>query len=321
MKLIFGAMNIGQQVFGDEALDMLKIFENAGGTEIDSAYVYNDGACEKTLGACLKTLGKNCFEVSTKANPRVTGKLDYQSVKNQLNESLEWLGLKKVDVFYLHFPDAATPIEQAIKACAELYKEGKFTELGISNFPLALIREMIPMCDSLSCPRPTVFEGVYNALSRKAESELFPALDELGMRFNAYNPLAGGILTGKYHHIEDTPEVGRFALRAKSYQGRYWKDSYFKALDVVSAACVREGIPDAEAAFRWLVHHSKLDNVRHDGIIIGASNINQLKQNLSSLAKGPLPESIVEAFNTAWQLTAADSPEYYRFYNNEKAAI
>lgn len=319
MKPIFGAMNIGQQVFGEGAVQMLEEFKAAGGTEIDAAYVYNDGICEEILGECLGRFESGTFSVATKANPRVTGKLDYRSVKDQLNGSLRRLDLEEVDVFYLHFPDASTPIEETVRACAELHAEGKFSELGVSNFPLSLIEEMLPVCDKLGCPRPTVFEGVYNALSRKAEAELIPALNGLSMRFNAYNPLAGGMLTGKYREIKDIPVEGRFALRAKSYQGRYWKESYFDALGIVSEACASEGIPDAEAALRWLAFHSALDEGRGDGIIIGASKLSQLEQNLASLEKGSLPESVVDAFDRAWALTADDSPEYYRFYENGKA--
>lgn len=319
MKSIFGAMNLGQQVFGKDAVAMLTAFADAGGSEIDSAYVYNDGACEKVLGSCLEELKANSFRVATKANPRVSGRLDYDSVKRQLNESLERLGIKSVGIFYLHFPDESTPIEEAVEACSELYAEGKFKELGLSNFPLSLIEEMVPVCDKSLCPRPTVYEGVYNALSRRAECELLPSLDRLGMRFYAYNPLAGGMLTGKYRNIDELPDEGRFSLRAKSYQGRYWKDSYFQAVGCITEACSNEGISDVEAAFRWLVHHSMLNASRGDGIIVGASRITQLRQNLAAIKAGPLPSGVVEAMERAWHLTAQDAPEYYRFYRDGKA--
>ncbi|WP_165253201.1 aldo/keto reductase [Adlercreutzia sp. ZJ304] len=318
MKAIFGTMNIGQQVFVQDAIDMLGAFKSAGGTEIDTAYVYNDGACESLLGECFKSFDISGFSVATKANPRVTGTLDRASVVMQLNESLIRMDLKSVDVFYLHFPDRSTPIGDAIEGCVELYSEGKFKELGVSNFPLELIEEMIPICEKLGCPRPTVFEGVYNVLSRNAESELFPYLDSLGMRFYAYNPLAGGMLTGKYEDINTRPNSGRFALRAKSYQGRYWKESYFEAIVLISEACKLCNISVAEAAYRWLANHSMLNKDRGDGVIVGASSMSQLKQNLDSLNKLALPSMIVEAMDSAWGLTAKDSPEYYRFYSDGK---
>lgn len=313
MKLIFGTMNLGQQVFGDEAVRMLRAFHDAGGRELDTAYVYNDGACEELVGQCLAALPGLGFGVATKANPRVTGRLDRAAVHDQLDGSLKRLGLDRVDVLYLHFPDPATPVEEPIRALAEAHAQGKFRELGVSNFPLSLVCEMLPLCDGLGCPRPTVYEGVYNALSRKAERELFPALDGLGMRFYAYNPLAGGMLTGRYRSVDEEPSGGRFALRAKSYKGRYWRESYFEAVGIVSRACEEAGIPVAEAAYRWLSHHSKLEERRGDGVIVGASSEGQLHQNLASLDAGPLPPRIVDAMEEAWALTEADSPEYYRF--------
>ena len=135
MRAVFGAMNIGQQVFGEDASGMLKAFREAGGVEVDSAYVYNDGACEEILGECLKWFEPGSFSVATKANPRVTGRLDRESVVAQLEGSLERLGLGSADVFYLHFPDSATPVERAIEGCAELYERGLFSELGVSNLP------------------------------------------------------------------------------------------------------------------------------------------------------------------------------------------
>lgn len=314
MKPIFGTMNLGQQVFRDEAIEMLQIFHDTGGTELDTAYVYNDGACERLVGECLTTLPNLRFSVATKVNPRVTGRLDYAAVRNQLDGSLRRLKLDRVDVLYLHFPDASTSIEDPIRALAEEWAAGRFKELGVSNFPLYLISEMLPLCDEVGCPRPTVYEGVYNVLSRKAETELFPALDKLGMRFYAYNPLAGGMLTGRYRSADEKPADGRFVLRAKSYQQRYWRESYFEAVGIISDACNEAGIPVAEAAYRWLANHSKLDGQRGDGVIVGASRLVQLQQNLSSLRAGPLPAPVVDAMERAGALTETDSPEYYRFY-------
>ena len=312
MKAILGTMTFGEQVFGGDATDMLRAFADAGGVEVDTAYVYNEGECECILGAALAEAGGR-FDVATKVNPRVSGRLDHDAVVAQLPESLGRLGLGSVDILYLHFPDPGTPISEPLRACAELYARGLFRELGVSNFPLSLVREMMPLCDGLGCPRPTVYEGVYNALSRDAERELLPALGELGMRFYAYNPLAGGMLAGRYHQAGDSVAGGRFDHRP-NYKNRYWKDSYFRAVALVGGACEDAGVPMAEAAYRWLAHHSTLDDARGDGVIVGASRLSQLEQNLASLGSGPLPEEITSAFEGAWSLTADDAPSYYRWY-------
>lgn len=318
MKAILGTMTIGESVFGDDAASLFEIFSAAGGEEVDAAYVYNGGECERIVGECLAACPTGRFRVATKANPRVTGRLDARAVTSQLDESLVRMGVGSVDVLYLHFPDRSTPVRSALEGCAALYAEGKFRELGVSNFPLSLVEEMLPICDELGCPRPTVFEGVYNALSRRAEAELFPALDRLSMRFYAYNPLAGGMLTGRYTDPSAQAEGGRFVKRP-NYKGRYWKDSYFEAMRILSEACAEEGIPLAEASLRWLAHHSALSASRGDGVIVGASKASHLEQNLAALAAGPLPGGVLGAFDAAWGLTAGDAPEYWRFYDHGKA--
>ena len=132
------------------------------------------------------------------------------------------------------------------------------------------------------------------------------------MRFYAFNPLAGGLLTGKHHHFEDAPEPGRFA-RLKSYRDRYWKHSYFDAIEQIRMACEKEGVAMVEAAYRWLVNHSKMKTELNDGILLGASRQEQMEQNLTAATKGSLPESIVAAMDEAWEMAKPDSPPYFKF--------
>lgn len=312
---------MGQQVYGLDVDEMLTSFRDAGGSELDTAYVYNDGACEREVGASLARIGVGGFSLATKVNPRVTGRLDHDAVIAQLEESLGRLGVTAVDVMYFHFPDRNTPIDEPIRAAAEMYAQGKFSELGVSNFPLSLVYQMLPLCDELGCPRPTVFEGVYNALSRHAENELMANLDDLGMRFYAYNPLAGGILSGRYHSLSDEPSDGRFALRAKSYKQRYWKPAYFEAIELIRAACGEEGVTMVDAAYRWLGYHSMLSESRGDGVIVGASKHGHLMQNIGALSAGPLPPSVLDALEEAWHITSADAPPYYRYFEETRGAF
>ena len=141
---------------------------------------------------------------------------------------------------------------------------------------------------------------------------MFPAIRALGMRFYAFNPLAGGMLTGKHQHFEDAPEPGRFA-RLKSYRDRYWKQSYFDAVDEIRNACEAEGIPMVEAAYRWLCNHSCLDATKGDGILLGASKITQMEQNMEAAKRGELPQSILDAMDGAWEIAKPDSPAYFKF--------
>ena len=124
----------------------------------------------------------------------------------------------KVDLMYFHFPDGQTPIEGALETYAELHDRGVVGELGLSNYPSWQVIDIAYKCDKIGCPRPTVYQGMYNALCRNVEPELFPAIRSLGIRFYAFNPLAGGMLTGKHKDFESSPQPGRFA-RLESYRG------------------------------------------------------------------------------------------------------
>lgn len=315
VKLVLGTMTFGESVFGKDAEDIVKKYIEYGYDELDTAYVYNDGQCEKILGDILGTIGRDKVKVSTKVNPRITGKLDGQAAYDQLSESLERMGLDSVDTFYLHFPDPNTPVDSVLEACGELHKQGKFKELGLSNFPAWLVADVYHRCKSNGWVLPTVYEGIYNPLTRRAEAELNDALDYFGMRFYAYNPMAGGLLTGRYKNFEDAPTDGRFTHRP-NYQKRYWKESCFKAVELLSEACEAEGITIINAVYRWLAEHSMLNGDRGDAIIIGASKIGHLVQNMDSVNEGPLSDKLLDAFDKAWEICKSDSSEYFRFYGS-----
>ena len=313
MKIILGTMNFGPQLDFEESRNMVRNFLETGNNELDTAYVYNNGTTEEYLGQILPEIDRGTYYLATKVHPRITGKLNRDAILMQFHESLRRMNRESVDLIYFHFPDTNSPIEEALETVAELYEEGKIRELGLSNYPSWQVVDIWHKCDRCGCPRPTVYQGMYNALCRNVELELFPAIRQLGMRFYAFNPLAGGILTGKHHNYDDIPQPGRFA-RLKSYRDRYWKQSYFDAIEQIRSACEKENILMAEAAYRWLVYHSQLDASKDDGILLGASRIEQMNQNMNAAAAGRLPMSITEAMDSAWEVAKPDSPNYFKFF-------
>lgn len=312
VNLILGTMTFGESVFSPDVEDFIHTFLDAGYDELDTAYVYNDGNCERLLGEVLPKLDRP-VKVATKVNPRISGRLDADAAYRQVNESLERMKLPRVDTVFLHFPDPATPVESVLGAMADLHDRGKFGELGLSNYPAWMVADVWHICDQRGWVKPTVFEGIYNPLTRRAEGELKACLDHFGMRFYAYNPMCGGLLTGRYGKYEDAPTDGRFTHRP-NYQNRYWKKSFFEATEIIKAAAEGQGMTCVEAVYRWLAFHSMLNGERGDAILIGASRLSHLKQNLAAIGKGPLPEAVVEAFENAWLVAKADSPEYFTLY-------
>ncbi|MBO4885802.1 MAG: aldo/keto reductase [Clostridia bacterium] len=312
VNLILGTMTFGESVFSRDVERFIHAFLDAGYVELDTAYVYNDGNCERLLGEVLPKLNRP-FKVATKVNPRITGRLDADAAYMQLNGSLERMKLDSVDTVFLHFPDPATPVEGVLGAMADLHDRGKFRELGLSNFPAWMVADVWHICDKHGWVKPTVYEGMYNPLTRFAERELNACLDHFGLRFYAYNPLCGGLLTGRYEKYEDAPSDGRFTHRP-GYQSRYWKKSYFDAVELLKRQCEKHGVTTVEATYRWLMNHSMLRGERGDAVIIGASKLSHLRQNLDTAKAGPLPEDIVAVFERAWRITRSDSPEYFTLY-------
>ena len=312
MKIVLGTMNFGPQLDSAASREMVSRFLESGNREIDTAYVYNNGDTENILGKILPQIDGAHYQIATKVHPRITGKLDRECILMEFNESIRRMKHTSVDILYFHFPDPRTPIGEALETVAELHAEGKVRELGLSNYPAWQVVDIWHQCEKYGCPKPTVYQGMYNALCRNVEPELFPAIRALGMRFYAFNPLAGGILSGKHLHFDEAPAPGRFE-RLKSYRDRYWKQSYFDAVDVIRDACASENIPMAEAGYRWLVHHSSLRANAGDGILLGASRMEQLNQNLVAMGKGPLPLKVCEAIDVAWNVARANSPAYFKF--------
>lgn len=315
VKLVLGTMTFGESVFEPAVEEFINTFLDAGYDELDTAYVYNNGDCERLLGKALAVMDRP-YKIATKINPRITGKLDGEAAHKQLNESLQRLRLECVDTVFLHFPDPATPVISVLSAMQELHEQGKFQQLGLSNFPAWMVADVWHLCDKHGWVKPTVYEGIYNPLTRTAQRELQAALSHFGMRFYAYNPLAGGLLTGRYAGFDTAPTDGRFTHRP-NYQNRYWKPSYFEAVAHIQAAADKYGITTVDATYRWLAYHSMLCGERGDAILIGASKLDHLKQNIRAVKAGPLPTEVVDAFETAWQLTKGDSPEYFTLYKGK----
>lgn len=315
INLILGTMTFGESVFAPDVARFINAFLDNGGCELDTAYVYNEGNCERLLGEVLSDLNRP-FKIATKVNPRITGKLDAEAAYMQVNESLKRLKLDVVDTVFLHFPDPVTPVESVLSAMADLYNQGKFRELGLSNFPAWMVSDIWHICEKKGWVKPTVFEGIYNPLTRKAEVELNDCLNYYGMRFYAYNPMAGGLLTGRYSSYSDAPSDGRFTHRP-NYQKRYWKQSFFDAVEIIKTAAEKYGITSIEATYRWLAYHSMLNGDRGDAILVGASKLNHLIQNMETVKAGPLPVAVVDAFEQAWTIARPDSPEYFTLYKGK----
>ncbi|XP_020754894.2 aflatoxin B1 aldehyde reductase member 3-like [Odocoileus virginianus] len=322
---VLGAMEMGRRMDVPSSAAAVRTFLEHGHTEIDTAFVYADGQSESILGGLgLGLGGSDCkVKIATKANPLGENLLTPNSLRFQLETSLKRMQCPRVDLFYLHMPDHGIPVEETLRGCHQLHQEGKFVELGLSNYAAWEVAEICTLCRSNGWIQPTVYQGMYNATTRQVETELLPCLRRFGLRFYAYNPLAGGLLTGRYKYEDKDgkqPE-GRFFGNswAKVYRDRYWKEHHFEGIALVEKALQTQRdmynikAPSlASAALRWLYHHSQLQGLRGDAVILGMSSLEQLEENLAAVKAGCLGSAVVQAFDQAWRLVAHDCPNYFR---------
>ncbi|MEM7563770.1 MAG: aldo/keto reductase [Pseudomonadota bacterium] len=309
MKPVLGTMTFGEQADRATSARMLELFAEAGGREIDTANVYCDGRSESFLGNILQ--GQIRPFTASKVHPWNDHGLQPEQIKHQLNQSLQRLQVDSIDLLYLHSPDLDTPIRKTLSTCYELFQQGKFKTFGLSNYAAWQVAEIAEICHREGWMQPTVYQGMYNALTRDVERELMPCLRNYGLCFYAYNPLAGGLLTGKYQSEQDLPDDGRFGLN-QAYQQRYWKSEYFEVLQNLDKACREASVKPVEVAMSWLHNHSLLDAAKGDGVIIGASKISQLEENLQYLAPKPLEASILKILDEGWNLIKPDCASYFR---------
>ena len=320
VRTLLGAGGFGGSLnYKDSEFVVKSFFKQKTGkyAELDTAFMYAAGKSEEIIGKMNLRLNEN-VQIATKANPWDNKLLDAAGVRMQLETSLKRLQLDNVHLFYLHAPDHKTPITETLKAVNDLYNEKKFKEFGLSNYAAWEVAEICTICKNNGWVQPTVYQGMYNALTRNVEKELFKCLRYFNIRFYAYNPLAGGMLTGK-HKIEDANknEPGRFFGKgwAEVYRKRYWRADVFECIEKLKKGLHEvygDEVNVTEASFRWLCHHSKLDGSYGDGVIIGISSIEHFNENMCYIGKGPLDEKVVKVFEECWEHSLYCCSDYFR---------
>lgn len=300
---------------------ILDRFQQSGYSEIDTARAYVGGKQEAfTRDAKWKDRG---LQLATKAFPRPPGTHAPQPLEEMMDTSLKELGTDCVDIFYLHAADRSVPFTDTLAKLDELHKKGKFVQLGLSNFTAFEVAEVVMHCKYNGWVKPAIWQGMYNAITRSIEAELIPACRRYGIDVVVYNPIAGGIFSGKYKSKE-VPAEGRYsavnANQGEMYRKRYFKDATFEALAMIEPVVQKHNLTLLETAFRWLTHHSAL-NIKDgksdatgtgDGIIIGVSSEQQLEQNLKDLEKGPLPDEVLKVLDEAWLVCKPTTQGYWQ---------
>ncbi|KAK8050227.1 hypothetical protein PG994_011957 [Apiospora phragmitis] len=280
----------------------IKTLQDLNITDIDTAQNY--GKSEELLG---QVGAASSFFVDTKVSeamsPTVsTGDVVVKSGK----ESLEKLKTNSVNVYYLHAPERRCPLEDTLSGIDALHKEGAFKKFGLSNFLPHEVEDVVRICKEKGYVLPSVFQGTYSAVARRAETELLPILRKHNMAFYAYSPIAGGFLTKTRNVLETGAGTGRFL--GKVYMTLYAKPSYLDALDVWAQIAKDEGISPGELAYRWVCCNSALRGDQGDGVLLGGVKPESFREAVGWIRKGPLSADAAKRIEGLWDTIKADAP-------------
>ncbi|KAI2509211.1 Aldo/keto reductase-like protein [Fragilaria crotonensis] len=319
--MTFGWSQTSSYVDESVALEMLKVFVDFNSDApvhfIDTARIYAGGKTEEILGQVLKKYGspkKGVLSIGTKAHPSQTDGLSPAGIESQINSSLNAMQLSSIGEFYLHQPDTEHSLLSSLQKAHSLVTDGLCSSVGMSNYHASEVQRAFELCAEHNLTKPSVYQGLYNPLNRCVEKDLIPLLKRNKCSFVAYNPLAAGLLAGK-HRKEGNVAKGRFKDNP-NYLPRFYTDKNFEAVQLINEACEKEGISMVEGTYRWLLCHSMLDE--HDGILLGASSLAQLQENLEACKaseKGPLSPDLLGAFEGAFALTEEGAFPYWRSYS------
>jgi 1-deoxyxylulose-5-phosphate synthase len=291
-RVCMGTATFGKQTDENTAQQILDKVADAGVNFIDTADMYPIGAdlslagrTEEITGRWLKTR-RNRFIVATKGGgPMGPSSWDQGASRKHLIEaidaSLRRLGTDYVDLYQLHIDDPSTPLDESLAALDTIVRSGKARYAGVSNMLAYRVARALGRSDALHITRPVSVQPRYNLLFREIERELLPLAEEEGLAVLSFNPLAGGLLTGKYQGGL-IPEKGRFSPEigpfGEIYRQRYWHEREFHTIEMLRDVASRQAVSLATLSVAWVLANPSITSV-----ILGASRLDQLTDTLSAI--------------------------------------
>lgn len=309
-RVSFGTMTFGSQTEEDVARQMIDLCLDAGINFIDTANIYNKGLSETIAGKLLKGRRDKVI-LATKVRGKMGDAPDESglspaAIRKAIDASLQRLQTDYVDLYYLHQPDYDVPIEETLAAMDELVKAGKVRYPAISNFAAWQVAEIHCIAEKNGYQPPFISQPMYNLLARAIEDEYLPFCKRYGVAVVPYNPLAGGLLTGKQSR-ESKPIAGSRFDGNRMYLDRYWQDDDFAAVEQLKSVARDTGKTLVELALQWVLSQEQVDSV-----ILGASKLEQLEQNLKACAGPKLPADVLERCDAVWSRLRGVTPKYNR---------
>jgi len=308
-RICLGTMTFGLQVDEDGSRAILDHAADKGVTFLDTADVYPLGGDLRTAGrteeiVCRWLAGKrDQYVVATKCfGPMGRRPWDMgnsrRHIMDAIDASLRRLQTDFVDLYQLHFDDPGVPLDASLEALDDLVRAGKVRYAGCSNFLAYRLARALGRSETRGLVRFESVQPRYNLLFREFERELLPLCLDEHIGVIPYNPIAGGMLSGKHDRSKKPEEGTRFTLgnAARTYQDRYWHEHVFDTVDELVKIANDAGMPLPMLAVAWVLQHPAIT-----APIVGASRPEQLDTTLAAVDVR-LDAELVDRLN---QVTAA----------------
>jgi aryl-alcohol dehydrogenase-like predicted oxidoreductase len=289
-RLCLGTMTFGREADEEASFAMMDRFIDLGGTFVDTADAYSLGGSEEIVGRWMKE--RRCRDrivLATKVYSPMgpgpnDGGLSRLHIQQAVEASLRRLQTDVIDLYQIHRWDFATPAEETLEALNDLVRQGKVRYIGCSNLAAWQLSKYLHLSHMAHWSRFISVQPIYNAINRSIESEVLPLCEEQGLGVISYNPLAGGMLTGKYRRGQELPVNARLKELEVYYQ-RYHTEQALDIVEAFVAAAQERGVTPAQLALAWVLAEPRVTCP-----IIGARNLEQLNDTVQGLGIALTPE-------------------------------
>jgi aryl-alcohol dehydrogenase-like predicted oxidoreductase len=312
-EVCLGTMTFGEQVDERESARIVDTAIDGGINFFDTANAYHSGESERMLGNAIKGKRDKLIVASKVRYKSGDGVNDYglsrRHITEQIDKSLKRLRTDYIDIYYMHAIDPEMSdtrnLEETLDTMTQLVHSGKIRYLGVSNYAAWQICEMLWLCDKRNYVPPIVTQNMYNLVYRETETELIPLLKKFHLGMTVYNPIAGGLLTGKYSD-GIVREGTRFALK-QNYIKRYWNKPTLDMTAELAALAQANGVSLTGMALKWCLANSSVDSV-----ICGVSNCGQLEQNLSAYESTTLTDELKTQCDDIYKKYKGEKINYFK---------
>jgi len=288
--ICLGTMTFGSGANEAMSFALMDRYMELGGTFLDTANVYNGGVSEEIVGRWIKDRGvRDDVVLATKVfggtgpGPHDRG-LNRRHILQAVEDSLRRLQVDVIDLYQIHRWDLESEPEETMAALNDLVRQGKVRYLGCSNLRAWQVATYLDIAKECGYAAFISIQPLFNAINRGIENEVLPYASRMGLGVIPYNPLAGGVLTGKYKRGQPVPAHTRLGENA-GYRNRYHTDRMFDLVEGFVAAAADHGVTPAQLALAW----TRAD-CRVTSPIIGARNLTQLNDTLGRLDFALTPE-------------------------------